>query len=133
MKPRLWMLALAGLVWLGACGSTPHEVVLTESDNGSAITLKAGQVLVVRLAANPTTGYAWNLSAVDEAVLRPAGEAGYTPEPASQERLGAGGTAEWRFVAAGSGATTLKLVYARPWEKPPQPVQTFSVTVTVQP
>ncbi len=133
MKQRLGLFALTILLLLGACGRSAHQVVLTEGDNGRAITLKAGDVLVVRLAANPTTGYTWTLAAVDEAVLHPAGEAGYTPEPAAQGRVGAGGTAEWRFVAAGNGTTTLELLYTRPWETPSQPGKTFSVTVTVQP
>ena len=133
MKRIAWIAALLGLFLLSACGSSAQETVLTANDNGGSVTLKAGQVLVIQLDANPTTGYTWAVEAVDEGVLRPAGEAGYTPAPAAQGQVGTGGTAEWRFEAAGSGTTTLKLVYIRPWETPPEPAATFSVTVTVQP
>ncbi len=134
MKSRLWMLALLGILLLGACGrAATNTLALTEDDNGRALTLKPGQVLVIHLAANPTTGYTWALGEVNEGVLRQAGEAGYTPAPAGQGEVGTGGTAVWRFVAVGIGTTTLKLVYIRPWEKPPKAAQTFSLTVTVKP
>ncbi len=130
---RAVLAALLGLLLLGACGKTAQPPVLTDQDNGRTLTLKPGQVLVIHLPANPTTGYTWMLAEVDDTVLQAAGEAGYTPAPGSQEQVGSGGTAAWRFVAVGTGTTTLKLVYARPWEKPPKPVQTFTVTVTVKP
>ncbi len=133
-KPWLWMGMFVFL--LVACGrsATSAPVVVTDDANGTTVTLQPGQTLVVRLAANPTTGYLWQIAEVDRAVLRPLGEeAGYTPQASDGARLGAGGTAEWRFEAVGQGTTVLTLHYLRPWEADAAPARTFTLTVKIAP
>ena len=49
--------------------------------------------------------------------------------PTSQA-IGSGGNEHWVFQAAGSGATTINLVYARPWESV-QPAKIYSVGIRV--
>ncbi|MBI4673171.1 MAG: protease inhibitor I42 family protein [Chloroflexi bacterium] len=109
------------------------DKTLTETDNGSKLTLHVGDVLNLALDSNPSTGYSWHLTQNDEQVLLPLGEPQFTlgnqtPMP------GAGGTETFQFKAVGKGQTTLTLVYMRPWEKDttPTPQNTFSVTVTVE-
>jgi inhibitor of cysteine peptidase len=110
-------------------GAAPGEHRLTEADAGSAIALRRGDRLAVSLGGNPTTGYTWQVTAVNERVLAPVGEAGYRP---SSPAIGAGGVFTFEFEAAGAGHTTLRLAYRRPWEKR-RPAQTFTVAVTVEP
>ena len=91
--------------------------MLGAGDNGSQVELSSGQVLEVTLASNPTTGYSWEVSEVDEAVLAQLGEAEFQQAPTEGEQMvGVGGTETFRFASA-TGETTLTLVYHRPWEK----------------
>ena len=110
----------------------PTEVVLTATDGGSQVNLSAGQVLVVTLESNPTTGYGWEVSEVDGDVLAQIGEAEFQQAPTEGEELvGAGGAETLRFATA-KGETTLTLAYRRSWEKDVEPVETFTVEVVVQ-
>ena len=128
-----WLILGSLLLGLAACsGKQSAPLTVTGQNNGQTVTLKPGQVLVVRLESNPTTGYAWQLLAADPAVIKQVGEAGFTPAPVATGVVGAGGTAEWRFAAAGEGTTTIILNYRRPWEKDTRPAQTFTLTVTVK-
>jgi inhibitor of cysteine peptidase len=109
-----------------------QPIVLGAEDNDSQVELTSGQVLEVTLASNPTTGYSWEVSEVDETVLTQVGEVEFQQAPAEGEPVtGAGGTETFRF-AASAGETTLTLVYHRPWEKDVEPLETFTVQVVVR-
>jgi len=115
-----------------AAGCAPaREVKLGADANGREIDLKKGQVLVVSLEGNPTTGYTWEVQEpLDEQVLRQMGEAEFK---AASDQLGAPGVLTFRFQAMGTGRTTLQLIYHRPWEeKGAKPLKTFSVQVVVR-
>ncbi len=117
---------------LTACDASPsHTIVVTDEANGTTVSLRPGQTLVVRLKANPTTGYRWELIKVNQAILKLTGKAGYTPSISDQQIVGSGGTAEWRFEAVGSGTTVLTLHYLRPWTSNAKPAKMFSLTVKV--
>lgn len=108
-----------------------QAIILDAEDNGSQVELNQGQVLEVTLASNPTTGYSWEVSEVDEAVLSQMGEAEFRESPKEGEQMvGVGGTETFRFASA-TGETTLTLVYHRPWEKDVEPLETFTVQVVV--
>jgi inhibitor of cysteine peptidase len=108
------------------------EVVLGAEDNGTAVKLSAGQELVVTLESNPTTGYRWQVSEVDESVLTQTGEAEFQEAPKEGEQMvGVGGTETFRFASA-PGSTTLTLVYHRSWETDVEPEDSFTVEVTVR-
>jgi inhibitor of cysteine peptidase len=104
----------------------PREVQRTDADNGKTIELKKGQVLSITLAANPTTGYTWEVVEGDEKVVRQLGEIEFKPE---SEAVGAGGVQIIRLEVMNTGQTTLKLVYHRPWETGVEPLKTFSIQV----
>jgi predicted secreted protein len=71
-----------------------------------------GQELVIDLTANVTTGYEWDIVDVpDPNVLEVAGSDYVPDQPVT---VGSGGREEWRFVAAGRGATTMTMQYAFP-------------------
>jgi inhibitor of cysteine peptidase len=107
-------------------------VVLGADDDGTAIELNAGQMLMVTLESNPTTGYSWEVSEVDRSVLSQVGEAEFQEAPKEDEQMvGVGGTETFRFASA-PGSTTLTLVYHRSWETNVEPVDTFTVEVTVR-
>jgi inhibitor of cysteine peptidase len=104
----------------------PREVQLTDADNDKTIELKNRQVLSITLAANPTTGYTWEVVEGDERVVLQLGEIEFKPE---SEAIGAGGVQIIRLEVMNAGQTTLKLVYHRPWETGVEPLKTFSIQV----
>lgn len=104
------------------------EIKLGIRDNGSQIKLNRGQLLVVTLEANPTTGYTWEV-AVTANDLRQVGEIEFHPE---FNKIGSGGVQTLRIEAVNVGQTSLKLVYHRPWEKNVEPLKTFSLKVVIQ-
>lgn len=92
----------------------PADLVVSAQDTGGQIQLATGQVLAVRLRANPSTGYLWQVVQVDEQILRPVGSTAYEPD---SDLLGAPGTVTLRFQPVAAGKTDLALIYHRPWEK----------------
>jgi len=133
---------LVVLVLATGCGSTGKadlgadvvptkgpEVTLDAKDDGRQIQVEQGQLLIITLESNPTTGYRWEVTESQEPVLRQAGEAEFQ---AQSDLIGASGVETFRFEAAGPGEATLKLIYHRSWEKDVDPLETFSVQVVVR-
>lgn len=116
---------------LAACGRT-EEINLTDADNGAAITLNPQNVLIITLAANPASGYGWEVYEVDDVVLVPDGLPHFEPGPGTGGDEDAGGTQTFRFVPGGTGQTRLVLGYRGP-DDPADvlPAQTYEVDVTV--
>nr|WP_063709938.1 protease inhibitor I42 family protein [Nocardia transvalensis] len=113
--------------------SSADAVSVTGDFDGKAVSLAPGQTLEVSLAANPSTGYQWDLIDLDQTVLDQAGDPDYRPAADAGNAAGIGGTSRWRFTAKTPGATALHLGYARPWEAGTEPAQHFTLTVTVAP
>lgn len=109
-----------------ASGSEP--VALYASDDGSQIELRKGHPLLIALEGNPSTGYNWQVEVLDQAVLNQVGEPEFEAE---SDLVGAPGTVTLRFQAVGAGETELKLVHQRGWEQDAEPLETFTVQVTV--
>jgi inhibitor of cysteine peptidase len=134
MKPtrlqKPFAFLIIGVLVLAACSPASNEVEIGADANGTQIELKAGQVLVISLASNPSTGYGWHIAEVDESVLVQVGETEFIQKQTDEQVVGAGGTETLRFEAVGSGTTTLTLTYDRAWEDQP-PEETFTVTVVV--
>jgi C1A family cysteine protease/predicted secreted protein len=128
-------LILALLISLGsisyaaspAAGTGPKEMQVTERDNGGAIDLN-GQVLVLKLESNPSTGYGWQVQGLDKRMLRQVDVDEWVPDTPGM--LGGSGTQVLRFAGVGKGQANLKLVYARSWETA-APAKTFSLKVQV--
>lgn len=123
------MLVLSALALASACG--PNEVQVGRTESGGTILLQAGDVLVVTLPSNPSTGYSWQVLAVDPAVLVQQGDPVYQPSADGTGLVGTGGTETFRFDAISGGSVTLTLGYLRPWEQGSQPIEIFSVDVVV--
>ena len=121
----------------------PTDIRLGAEDHGRRVQLQEGEVLVISLEANPSTGYAWavdrrSLAAQGQGILiQTAGE--FQAREARRSRgtgdadglplLGAPETQILRFQAAQAGQTALRLVYRRPWEEDIPPLQEFSLEV----
>ncbi|MEN3609610.1 protease inhibitor I42 family protein [Plantactinospora sp. ZYX-F-223] len=103
------------------------RVDLTEADGGRSYPAAPGDLVVVQLTETPSSGYRWQLDAVDTAVLAPAGDA-FRP---GQQGLGGAGTRHLRFTATGTGRTALRLVLLRGWEPGERAARRFEVTIHV--
>ncbi len=122
---------LAAAVVLTAC-NTATELRVGAAEDSAAKQLSKGQVLVVSLESNPSTGYSWQVAQVDQAVLKQLGDPKFETPASSSGVVGAPGTEVFRFEAAGQGQTTLKLEYRRPWETGVAPIKTFTLQVTAK-
>ena len=99
----------------------------------SQVELDQGQVLVITLESNPTTGYQWEPVEGQESVLQQMGEAEFKPSETGEPPLaGSGGSEIFRFKATSSGQMTLQIIYHRSWEEGVEPLKTFSLQVTVR-
>ena len=113
MKARL-KLAIAGacmaafVAFAVGCSAAPgSEVQIAE---GSAEFSQSN--LVVKLDANPTTGYEWTFQ-IDGSAVQPDGDEFVPASDGAQPKTGVGGVREFNFKADGSGEATLTFTYAR--------------------
>jgi inhibitor of cysteine peptidase len=124
------VLIVAALVMAAISGCSAETALALEAeDNGNQINVQKGQILTIKLEANPTTGYTWEVVESDGAILRQVGETEYEAE---SDLIGAGGVQTLRFEAVEAGEMELRLVYHRPWETGVEPLETFTVQVTVK-
>ncbi len=130
---RLNRHAPTGLVILlcALIGGCPLLLVETlrfeENDSGATVTAGVGAKVLVSLSGNQSTGYAWEVTEVDDAVL----EHTNTSFRADCGMPGCGEQGLWTFTALAPGTTTLGMVYHRSWEEV-DPLRTFEITVTVE-
>ena len=118
------------LLLLLSLGSTrAADVCVSERDTGKKIVLHCGDILVVRLPASPTTGYAWNLSISPSDLLIQEKAPQYQPSDSAGKLLGSGGFECWRFRFTKPGIARLSFAYARPWEKGVPPVRQLDFSV----
>jgi inhibitor of cysteine peptidase len=103
---------------------------LSESDAGATLDVDRGTTLVVRLPANPTTGYSWALVTAVTNVLS-EGKPIFVQSASAGQQVGAGGTESWSFVAQEPGEQELRFEYRRAGERdaPPAKSVTFSIRV----
>ncbi len=111
---------------LAAPVSAATVVGIGEQANGKSVALHRGDTLAVTLPANPSTGYAWKVSAVDRHVLAATANGFVAP---TTKLVGAPGVAVLLFRAAAAGKTVLRLAYVAPGTG--KAGQRFSVTVRV--
>ena len=101
-------------------------VAATEDDAGSAFALVTGDTLVVRLAANPSTGYAWRVVSTNDALLPAAGDPVYAT---SADMPGAGGVETFRFLAKAAGEATVQIGEFAPGADQPDQTLDFNTTI----
>jgi inhibitor of cysteine peptidase len=95
------------------------------------VSMAVGDVLVVRLASNPSTGFRWTSGARigDPTVLQQTNHQRVGPTASTP---GACGAEVWTFEASKAGATTIATDYNRPWVGGAQGEWTFRASVVVQ-
>jgi inhibitor of cysteine peptidase len=115
---------------LSGCNSS-KEVELDIGDSGSQVEVKKGQILVISLESNPTTGYRWEVLKINETMLEQLGESEFLSSQ-SEDIVGAGGVEVLRFETVGVGTTYLELGYRRFWEEDVAPLMIYSLSIVVR-
>lgn len=126
MRTVVVMSFFLAMALFSGCGANSSKI--TDANNGQQISVKQGDVITVTLVSNPTTGYSWQVTAIDNSIIIQDGEPEYNQSPGSEGLVGAGGTETFRFKVIGSGEATLSLGYMRPWESVP-PIEAFSIVI----
>lgn len=84
--------------------------------------LHVGQVFMITLDGNPTTGYEWEYKMVpDTSIISIQGE--YIPANVGPGIVGSGGKYVYKGKALAPGTVSIIFSYSRPWETVP-PVDT---------
>jgi len=129
-------LVLIGLAILGVLVAYGASVILPsksvsasygDADNGKSISVNEGTTVTIILDENPTTGYAWNMTATDG--LSVTGDK-YI-QGGQPGLVGAGGTHEWTIKATGKGQQQLAGIYRRSWEPLTGSEKTFALKINV--
>lgn len=112
-----------------ASGATQGVVkTLTRADAGSRIEIRVGDVVWVRLAEQPSTGFVWSTESTSGDALRVV-ESEYLP--AADGRVGGSGERSLSFRAVATGNVELRLKLWREWEGDTSIVDRFAATVRI--
>jgi inhibitor of cysteine peptidase len=108
------------------------SLTLDASADGTTQQLKPGEVMMITLESNPSTGYNWFATIADTNVLVQMGEAQFDESSSSTPIVGAPGKLSIYFQAVNPGTTSLTLDYQRGWETGVAPAQIININVEVQ-
>ncbi len=125
------MIVLAAILVPQACcgaGQGTSALQLCEQDSGRTLELRAGDRMDLVLFENGTTGFRWEIAAIDETIIRQTGEPEFKRD---SDAMGAGGKKTFHFGLVAPGEAVLKLLYRRTWEVDVPPISTFRVTIKV--
>ena len=128
-RAGLVLLSLAPLACAGCIAGFPGFASKKVYREGvSTITGRAGELIIIELAADPITGYSWmQVGHADSRVVALI-ETDYAAAPAAA--AGALGHQRWTFRLTGPGTTAITFGFGRTWANAPAEKATmFTVTV----
>jgi inhibitor of cysteine peptidase len=103
---------------------------LTKADSAKSVEARPGDLIIIRLPENPTTGFRWTVDKVDP-LCGEAQESSFSP--ARDATVGGGGERTFSFQVKGEGGTgNIGLKLRREWEGDASVVERFGVTVKVR-
>jgi predicted secreted protein len=105
--------------------------IINPKDNTKNVNLSIGQNIIVRLDANPSTGYRWEIVDNDEDLL-PLISRDYQQREAAPGMVGVGGIESLTFKAIKKGQLTLKLQYTRAMPNPDDTVEQYEMKVIIE-
>jgi inhibitor of cysteine peptidase len=95
-----------------ATAHQPPKKVLGVLDNDKEIIVKRGEMITVRLPANPSTGYSWYFFSGNDPWKLKGRQ--YTQTPANPRLVGVGGEETFTFETTTPGTGYLRLISLRP-------------------
>ena len=96
---------------------TNEKNVFTEASTSIIVSSEKPE-FTLKLKSNPTTGYSWFLREYDSQIITPIK---HNYEASTSQLIGASGFEYWTFRVNPTGfivpqQTTMRMVYARPWQ-----------------
>ena len=99
-------------------------------DITSTIKITPGEEFVIKLKANPTTGYEWRLSKpVDDKFVKFINSE-YIPD--NPDLAGSGGTSRWIFKALQVGKAEISFKYVKSWDRDTAPTKEKTYVVGIE-
>ncbi|MCT7997548.1 protease inhibitor I42 family protein [Laspinema olomoucense] len=103
----------------------PDDLIqLTEANNENSVRLLPGNVLMVSLITNPSTGQSWQVVKNDPELLKPLNDP-ILVQIGNQYK-------DFCFQGQAEGTSVLEFHYSRPWEKDKPPLQIYRLNVQVE-
>jgi inhibitor of cysteine peptidase len=87
--------------------------------------------VTVRLGANPTTGYSWEVTEIVHPEVIEQVSSNYEG-PTATGLVGAGGTDVWVFNARDTGLAIIRMSYGQPWAGGEKDAYTVSINVNIR-
>ena len=120
------------LVAVGLMGCSLFTITVNNADSGSIQRMNVGDLLVVRLMGNASTGYEW-------VRVEPASFEGSPVEAVKEseyqilgiEPVGTPGEFVFRYRALRPGTVTIGFEHRRPWDTG-DPIDSYTVTIWVR-
>ncbi len=119
---RNMVIALTGALVSDVCAAEPVA---------QSIELAVGQSMTMTLPGNPTTGFLWSVAECSDVVKVELAFERNT-RPSAPPLCGRPQATVVTLTGVKGGQGTVRLIYARPWEKDTAPVSTRTYTVTVK-
>lgn len=132
MKKLICTLSILFLV-AALIGCTPYALTLSDIDGdlsaiADQITVNTGDTFAIKLNANMTTGYTWQVSIADDDIVTLKDS---TYQTDNDNKVGSGGIRTFVFYAVSSGTTDITLTYGQDWQGG-QTDSTKTITVIVK-
>lgn len=102
------------------------DVELDRSADGSSISPRVGDRILIRLPESPAGGYRWSAESIPDPVLALSASE-FTAGPAS--RPGGGGMRAFAFDVRQAGTGELRLRLSRAWESESPAASEFSIQI----
>ena len=122
------------LLSLWGCTSAPKKEALVDyveqkGADPQSQTLHSGDHLIVRLPANPSTGYSWVVDQGRQELLKLDDALSGFETPKAGVRPGQSGVMVMTLIAQGIGESDLVFKYLRVWEQGVAPVQSHTLHI----
>lgn len=123
-------LALSALAGCVSSGTSANGKTYTITN--TKISAKVGDVFVIQLESNATTGFQWGIAgSLNPAVVKKVSSK-YVVGANPKGLAGVGGVEKWTFKAVGAGTATLAMTYTQPFDKAAKPASAATFTITVK-
>ncbi len=117
---------LLGLIFLGFVLLAFSTSKSRNPSDPHRITVKPGQTFKIKLEANPTTGFTWQMqNPIDKSLLTVLNKS-FT---AKGKSAGSPGEEVWQFKALKKGTIFLTFAYRRSWESEVQKRESYTIYI----
>jgi predicted secreted protein len=104
------------------------ELLITEVDRGKTFEILLGNLIVIRLPENPTSGFIWKVAEINNQILS-VQDSSYSIS--SSSGIGGGGAKTFVLATLTEGFTKVVLKLARDWE-PQTYADSFEVAIRIK-